>query len=354
MNRLDRHIAAHILGLSGIVALALVAIYTFINFVADVEDIGQGNFGLLQLMAYTLMLMPEALYTLMPIIAMLGTLMGLGVLATQGELTAMRAAGISLMRIGGSTLMAGAVVGLLCLLLGDFLAPIGKREAEAYRSEARFGVSSDIGGKPVWLLDGDNVFHIQRLIAEDHVAEVDIYALTPDGRLASALHAQQGLYADGGWRFTGVRRTDLQERSAQASEAAVLDWTGTLSPEVLRLFVLKADALTAPGLWRLIRYLDENSLDAGEYRLSLWRKLVAPFTAMAMMLFAVPFVFGALRDTGAGQRLLVGILVGVGFYVVNEVSASLGQLYAWPPLLAAGLPTAGLAAAAFWRLARLR
>jgi lipopolysaccharide export system permease protein len=127
-------------------------------------------------------------------------------------------------------------------------------------------------------------------------------------------------------------------------------WGGTLSPEVLRLFVLEADALSMHGLWRLIRYLDENNLDSRAYAVALARKAMAPVTVMAMMLFAVPFVLGPLRNTGAGQRLLVGVLVGLVFYVLNEVTANTGQLYGWNPLVAAGTPTLAFALIGVWRL----
>jgi len=105
---------------------------------------------------------------------------------------------------------------------------------------------------------------------------------------------------------------------------------------------------------RLISYLDENKQDAAKYRLLLWRKLTEPLTVMVMMLFAVPFVTGQLRDAGAGQKLLAGALVGIVFYVVNKVSVSLGDIYQWPAPLAAGLPTLGLALLSWWRLARAR
>jgi len=90
------------------------------------------------------------------------------------------------------------------------------------------------------------------------------------------------------------------------------------------------------------------------YALALARKLVAPLTVMAMMLFAIPFVLGPLRNTGAGQRLFVGVLVGLVFYVINEVSANTGQLYGWNPLLSAGAPTLAFALIGLWRLARVR
>ena len=354
MNKIDRYIIAHIFGFTAIVGLALLAIYTFIGFVSGIDSTGQGSFGVLQLLIYTLLQMPSGLYTLLPIIAMLGTLMGLGALAGQSELTAMRAAGVSLLRIGRATLMAGVVLGLLGLLLGDWIAPAGVRAAEAYKARERSGTAPGLNGQSVWLRDGDNIFHIQRLIAENHIADVEIFRLTPDLRLSASMHVDDGVYQNGGWRLTGVKQTELTADSTSTSELAAIDWSGSLSPEVLRLFVLEAQSLTMPGLVRLISYLDSNRLDSAEYRMELWRKLMAPITVMAMMLFAIPFVLGSLRSSGAGQRLLIGILVGVGFYVINEVSANLGQIYHWPPLLAAAVPSVVLTLSGAYRLAKAR
>jgi lipopolysaccharide export system permease protein len=354
MNKIDRYIIVHIFGFTAIVGFALLAIYTFIGFVSGIDSTGQGRFGVLQLLIYTLLQMPSGLYTLMPIIAMLGTLMGLGALAGQSELTAMRAAGVSLLRIGRATLTAGLALGLLGLLLGDWLAPAGTQAAEAYKTREKSGMGAGLGGHSVWLRDGDSIFHIQRLITEDHIADVEIFRLAPDLSLSTSLHVDDGIYQNGGWHLTGIRQTQITPDSATTSEVPTMDWTGSLSPEVLRLFVLEAESLTMPGLVRLISYLETNRLDSAEYRLELWRKLMAPFTVMAMMLFAIPFVLGSLRSSGAGQRLLIGILIGVGFYVVNEVSANLGQIYHWPPLLAASVPTLLLTFGGAWRLSKAR
>ena len=353
VKTLSRYLIAHIYGLTAIVALALVAIFTFISFVSEIDETGQGGFGVAQLVSYTLLMMPAGLYTLMPIIAMLGTLMGLGTLAAQNELTAMRAAGVSLRRIGLATLVAGAGLGLLSVALGDWIVPLGTGAAQSLKTESRSGVQAGVGGKPVWLRDGKFVFHIQQLIAEDHIAEVEVFELAPDLSLYASMHVADGRYRDGKWTFSDVRRTAFGD-AASASSWATMEWSGGLSPEVLKLFVLEADSLTAAGLMRLISYLDANGLDSSKYELSLWRKIVAPITVMAMMIFAIPFVLGPLRNSGTGQRLLIGVLVGLGFYVLNEVSASFGQLYDWPAFLAAGLPTAAFAALGVYRLSIAR
>ena len=118
--------------------------------------------------------------------------------------------------------------------------------------------------------------------------------------------------------------------------------------------MLEAESVSASGLMRLVAYLESNGLDASDQRLELWRKLVAPFTVTAMVLFAVPFVFGPTRGGGAGQRLLVGVLVGVVFHLLNEVSSNLGSLYGWAAPVSAGLPTAALMVLAIARLASAR
>jgi lipopolysaccharide export system permease protein len=351
VNRLDRYVIQHVLELTGIVALGLVSIYTIVVFVSDVGESGHGNYGVLQVLQYSLLMVPSSLYILMPIVALLGTLMGVGALARSGELTAMRAAGVSLVRIGGATLIAGAGLALFAFFLGDWLAPTGQNLATELRDTAKGG--SGVAGKSQWLRDADNVVRIDKLISDDHIADVTVFKLLPDGRVAAALTVDDGVYVDGHWQLKGVKRTDFGPNTTTASSAEQAELSGGISPNVLKLFILEAGSISAHGLLRLIDYMDQNHLDAAKYRLLLWRKLVEPITVMVMMLFAVPFVVsGQLRDASAGQRLLVGALVGIVFYVVNKVSVSLGDIYQWPAPLAAGMPTAAFAALAWWRLSR--
>lgn len=354
MSRINRYLIVTILGFCAITALALVAIYTFISFVADIDETGKGDFGVLQLIWYTLLMMPSGLYVLMPIIALLGTLLGLGALAGQNEINAMRAAGVTLLRLSTATLTAGALVGVLTVLVGDWLAPLSTAAARAFKNEARYSVAGGVTAKPVWLRDGDRVLQIRSLIDERTMGDVDIYRLAPATlAVEEALHARSARFDGAHWQLTDVARTRFFEHGTQAESFDTLQWDSTLSPEVLRLFVLEARSLSMPGLLRLIGYMDDNGLDADAYRLSLWRKAVAPLTVMVMMLFSVPFVLGAQRG-GAGQRLLIGVLVGLVFYVTNEVSASLGELYGWSPIIAAAMPTALMATLAVWRLRRAR
>jgi lipopolysaccharide export system permease protein len=354
VSRLDRYIVSQVFALTGIVALALTAIYTFVSFVADLRDVGKGDFGMVELAIYVILLIPQSIYLLMPIIAMLGTLMGLGTLAAQSEITAMRAAGVSLLRIGASTLLAGALLGVLNLVLGDWLAPWAKVSAESVRAEQKHGTKPGTLNVPVWLREGDSIIHIKSLVTETQFTDAEVFTLAPDLSIQSILTAEEGSYQSGRWQFRGVQRTDFTPEGTRVSQIDSLDWGADPAPDVLRLFLLRANAISIHGLLQLMGYLQDNGLDDRRYAFELWRKLVAPFTVMAMMLFTIPFVMGPLRSSGAGQRLLVGVLIGVGFYVVNEVTGNTGQLYGWSPVVSAMAPTILLVLIALWRLRQLR
>ncbi|EIT67603.1 MULTISPECIES: LPS export ABC transporter permease LptG [Hydrocarboniphaga] len=350
MNRIDRYLVRNILTLSGIVALALVTIYTFTSFVADLGATGKGDYGLKELAVYTLLNMPAGLHVLLPIIAMLGTLMGLGNLAGQGEITAIRAAGVSNHRIGFAALMAGVVLGIMGWVIGEWIAPGSQQSAERYKSRARYGVDVGEARKPVWLRDGNQIVNVRKLISEDHIGPSVIYTLADNLSLKSMMSVEDGRFENGHWTFSNVQRTEFEADHAEVSQLERYEWDGGVQPKVLRLFVLEARSLSTTGLIELIAYLDNNQLDSSEQRLTLWRKLIEPLTVMAMMFFAVPFVFGSLRNSGAGLRLMIGVLIGVGFYVINEITANFGQLYGWPPVLAASAPTVALASMGWWRL----
>lgn len=355
-GRLDRYIVLAIFGLSGVVGLGLVTLYSFISFITEIDAGGNKALSTAQIFGVTVLMMPAGLYVLMPLVAMLGTLLGVGQLAAQSELTAMRAAGYSNLRIGRSALIAGLLLGALGVLLGESLGPAGQQAAERLKLSARGGVQLEaVSAKPVWLRDGNNVYLIRRLIAENHFADAEIYRFDDALALRSVLSVDEARYAqDGRWQLSGVTETEFKDAATRVDPHAQLDWASGLEPEVLKLYVLEADTVSALGLLRLARYLEANGLDASEQRLELWRKVIAPITVMAMVLFAVPFVFGPTRGGGAGQQLLIGVLVGVGFHLLNEVSANLGALYGWPPPVAAGLPTAALMTFAIGRLATAR
>ncbi|TAM11375.1 MAG: LPS export ABC transporter permease LptG [Nevskiaceae bacterium] len=349
MNRIDRYLVRQIFAMTALVGLVLVSIYTFVVLVTELGQGTGSQLGALGLLRYVALLVPANAYTLLPLVALLGALLGLGGLAHQNELTAIRSAGVSWLRIGWAALMAGAVLGVLGFVLGNVLGPAGQDSAEGLK-QGRSGASH-----VRWLRDGDSVIRLQDLRAADRVAGVTAYRLAPDQRLAAIVTADTAAYVDGAWQLHGVVRTTFSGDRVVVEHLPETTLKGGISPHVLQLFILEDNSLSASGLVRLIDYLRANRLDASKYEMLLWRKLVEPFSVLVMVLLAVPFAAAQrLRESGVGQRLLAGIAIGVLFYVSDKVAVSLGAVYQWSAMLSAATPTVLLGAFASWRLWRMR
>jgi lipopolysaccharide export system permease protein len=356
VKRFDRYIARQVLLMSLLVAMVLIALFSFISFIGDVDETGQGRYGLLQLAGVTVLMMPTALYTLLPVVALLGTMAGMGMMASQSELTALRAAGVSTFRLAGSALIAGLLTATLAVSLGDVVAPWTADQAEQLKTRTRFNADAERLQRPVWLRAGNHVIHAFNIEDAHTLGPAEVFEFDPSGRLLRWTEVARMTHQAGttAWQlhdYTERRFFDQRIETAGGDQGL---WNGSLDPDVLQLLLLEADSTSIRGLLRLVDYLDANGLDTVRAERALWRKITVPFTVLAMTFFAVPFVFGSLRDSGMGQRLFVGVLIGVGFFVVNEVSLSLAQLFQWPVIFGAGLPSAVLVVIGYWRLRRAR
>ncbi len=350
MKILDRHLRGAMLGMCVVVALALTGISGFVTLVEQLDDLGQGQFTLLTATLVTLLKLPELLYQMFPLIVLLSTILGLGGLAAAGELVVIQAAGVSVLRIAGAAAKAGLMLGVAVLLLGEFIVPLAQHKADEISVQARFG-QDRASSRTIWLRQGEHFIRVEAL--PDHRTAGRIRALRVDRdshRLTSTVAMDAAVYQGGRWLARNLRVTEIDEAGVKIRHQSQGEWDIGLEPELLQLFVLKADGLSLRGLFQYIRYLQDNGLDATAPKYAFWRKLAAPLTVMVMVILAVPFVLGPLRDTGASERLFIGVMIGIGFYVVNEVAGSLGQVFDWPAATAALGPTAMLAGIALWRL----
>ena len=118
------------------------------------------------------------------------------------------------------------------------------------------------------------------------------------------------------------------------------------------MFAAIGSAETLRELHTLTRFMAANGLNHHQESLKYWQRLLTPLTTAAMVLLALPFAFGSNRSGQQGTRLVIGILLGVAYYVTSGVIANLALLLHWPPLLGATLPILLFTVPAFIVLAR--
>lgn len=355
MHLLDRYIAGTVVGGSLLALLVLVSLGAFFSFLGEVARIGSGDYGTLRAIEFVLLSMPLQAWEVFPVAALIGTLLALGNLAAGSELVAMRASGVSLLRIGRSAAIGAAGLAVVCLLLGDLIAPGAEQYAQSRRALAVHGELAIAEGQGVWARDGRTYVNVRQLSDARRVDGIWFYEFDENGRLERTAQAAAARFDADGWALEGVQETLIAaDGTARTASYATQRWDTRLSPDLLNLFVVDPGSLSVFGLRDYVAYLQENELDASRYQHAFWSKLVAPVSVVVMVLLALPFVAGQARSTTASQRLLVGLLIGVAFFLVNRVLGFSGEVFRLDPVVVAWLPTAVLASAAVLALARMR
>ncbi|WP_348761826.1 LPS export ABC transporter permease LptG [uncultured Salinisphaera sp.] len=349
MTILDRYIARSVLGAIGVVLMVVGALLTLMLFISEVDNLGDGNYTLSKILIWMALMLPARLYLVLPVVSLLGALLALGALAAGSELVVVRSAGVSMKRLAVSVSLAGIVMALITSLLGEYVAPAGVRHATDLRDKARHGEAKRSVDDGLWLRQSGWFLRVDSTLPGGRIDGLYAYRVDADGQLTESV-AGDTARTDGKRLIVEQPEiTHLSEKQSRVEHPARLALPIQIAPDVLDLAVTQPDELSSAGLWQYIDYLGDNDIDADDYQLALWRNIVTPFTVWTLVVFALPFAFGSLRSASAGQRLFTGGLIGLLFFLVNEIVASTGPVYGIAPWIAASLPTVLLAlGTAYW------
>lgn len=339
MRLLERYIGSVVVQHIGVVLLILTAMYFFSTLASEVSNIGRGSYALADAFRFTLRLIPSQLYELFPMIALVGTMLGLGALAGSSELTVMRAAGVSLWQVVVATLKSGLLVLLGVVLVGELIAPPLEKQAWLERAQSLgkpLVAMSTSGG--LWARDGRNFVNFRLMHDKTQVEGVTLYEFDDSRKLLRIIRAKKARYSEEGWLLQGVVQTRFgDEVTVQRSQNLL--WPSLITPQVFDVVASPSESLSVFDLQRYIGYLQENGLESKKYELAYWVRMFTPLSMIGMVLLAVPFVFGSMRSVSVGQRILIGSLLGIGFYIVNAVFSRVAVVYEIWPMLSALIPT---------------
>lgn len=339
MRILDRYIGTTVTLHVLIVLLVLLTLYVFSAFVAEMGEVGKGEYTAEKAAVYTVLLTPRQAYQLFPMAALLGTMLGLGALANSSELTVMRAAGVSVRRVTWSVLKVGLLLVVSVTVLGELIAPPLEKFAQVEKAKLVSSQVSVNAKDGLWARDGNSFINMKRLFSDGRAAEVRIYRFGDGSRLRETLFAERGIYRDDAWTLTGVTLNRIDANGVSTRQLERLVWESSLTPAVIDVVAVPPENLAVYDLWDYIRYMRENGLEDRRYDLAMWLRIMTPFATAGMILLAVPFVFGSTRSVGVGQRVMLGALIGIGFYLFNAIFGRVGVVYSIPPEFAASLPT---------------
>ena len=338
MKLLDRYIGAAVFRNIGLVLMVLLALDSFFRLVRELNAVGTGNYDQSEMLLYLLLTTPSHIVEFFPIAALLGAITGLGALANESELVVMRAAGVSLLRIAGSVLKAGFVLILGLMLLAEFVVPEAEQFAESRRSQMMAKQTALKTKNGFWSRDARSFLNIRGISPGGDISDIYIYEFDDDHQLRTTTHAEKAIYDNGQWILNGLSQSEITLQGIKTRRFEQAEWDSLLSPALINLIVVNPLQLSIRDLYEYYRYLTDNGQDAGRYELAFWSRLMMPISIAVMLLLAVPFIFGPLRAVSIGQRIFIGFLVGLGFFMFNQAFNHLGIVYNIPPLLSASIP----------------
>ncbi len=355
MNLLDRYIIRALLGGVLVVMTVLLTLGALFMFAGQQDDIGQGTYTTLDAFWFVALNIPQQLYELMPIAVLIGALLGLGQLARGSELTVMRSAGISVWRIAGSVAMAGVLLVVVAVACGELVAPPLQAMAKRDKALAKFSNISFARRGGAWVRDGDVLINVMEQSGTSEFDGMRIFELSPDHELRSIASASTAtVEADGGWTLSEYRRTRFGGETVEADREASRRFESRVGGDFLALTVALPRQLETRVLWGLMQRLEENGLDSTAQRFAFWSRIARTAAIVFAALLAVPFVFGSLRASGSGTRTLIGVLIGMSFFLAQRTLESGAVIFDASPLVLAWAPTLLLAAASLILIARTR
>jgi lipopolysaccharide export system permease protein len=339
ISLLDKYIAKTVLASIALVTLVLSGLQIFILFVNQLDDLGKANFGFIQAASFVLLQLPYQVYLFFPMASLLGCLIGLGVMANHRELVVMRAAGMSIAQVTIAVLKAAAIVILIVTVLSETLIPQLSKIGNDQKTQAISSGQTYRGSHSVWVRFHNDFISIGSVLPNNTLENIYQFHFTPNHQLLFARYMQKVVYNANGWVASDVSETQLQGDKTVANYQKSMLWEVMLNPDVLNMNGKESEEMTIIELKKFLKEQKKNHQLYFSYQLSYWQRIVQPFTTVVMMILAIPFIFGPLRSSSMGSKLLAGALVGFSFHIINRFFGPISQVFQWPAEIAAIVPT---------------
>jgi lipopolysaccharide export system permease protein len=358
----QRYLAAEILVAVAFVLVAFMGLFAFFDLIAELSDVGKNGYTFTNAVVIVLFGLPGRCYELLPISALIGTIYALAQLASHSEFTILRVAGLSTSAAGRMVLMPGLLLVALTFLVGEVITPRAEAQTQLYRATIARGTMTEAFKTGLWVKDSEvdeegkpvvRFVNIRQETPDHSLTGIHIYEFDAQLRLRSIRFADSAKYrAPDGWLLENVVETHFARGPADTTQDVRVTqqdkevWHSELNPGILGVLLVQPDRMAAADLDNYIHHLEDNKQTAQRYQIAFWKKIIYPFAVLVMMALALPFAYLQARAGGVSLKIFAGIMIGIGFYLLNSLFSHLGLLNTWPPFISAVIPSAFMMAAA--------
>lgn len=337
MHKLDRYVGMSVFLAVCLVAFVLLGLDFAITFIEEVKKVND-QYTTTTLIQVLGLRIPGKLAEYLPVASLIGTLVGLGALASTSEITVMRAAGVPLWRLGFAACKPVLALALAGLLVAEFVSPIAEQKANLV-DKLQVGVNSNFaitGGS--WLKANGDYVYIDAADRQGSLYNITIY--DREGDTLQAIHTARSATqeSENTWTLHNISSTTFGADRVTVSHAATQQWHSSLKADYLYLSTQEPDSLSLTQLYQYSSFLAEQGLNPGDYELSFWSKIFRPLSSLALVIVAISTIFGPLRSSTMGGRIFSGVLIGLAFQNTLYIMGRLSLVSSLPPLMGILLP----------------
>ncbi|MEE9342390.1 MAG: LPS export ABC transporter permease LptG [Gammaproteobacteria bacterium] len=341
MNAFDKYIAMALLKGWLIVLTILLSVFGLLQFVQELEHVGQ-HYKTINAALFVLQTLPQLALDLMPVAGLLGTLLALAGLSRHSELIAIRAAGASNKRILLAVLLPGMALSIGILLLSEFVTANLYQYAEDQRAVVHAGSSTSTkNGKSLWSNSQGRFFHVGQLKHGHIPTNIQYYEFDEEGKLILAAHAD---YADldqsRDWSLIDVVQKESSPTGLKTSHLDKLDMGPFWKRDELPALSLSTAAMPPTSLYKYAQHLRETNQRSDKIELAFWKKISLPLTTLAMIILATPMgaKITSQRNADFAQRMGIGALIGILFYLGSQIIHTSGAMIKMHPAILTLIP----------------
>jgi lipopolysaccharide export system permease protein len=357
MKLLTRYLAKEIYSSVAIVFAGFLALFSFMDVIQELHDVGQEGYRLKDALLYVVLTMPTHVYELFPLAALIGSIFAIVQMASNSELMVYRSSGASLQQMIFAMLKIGLPLVLLCLLFGEVIAPPSDHLAQELNMKAK---NSKMALKEfrsgVWVKDEHSFVNVRNVLPDTSLLNITIYEFNESYHLRAITFAQRATFdSKDQWMLEGVRQTRFGEQGTTINNQPKMVWHSTLNPSILNVLLLLPEKMSSWDLNQYIKHLTENHQKTGRYEIAMWNKLIYPVAVLIMMLLALPFASYQRREGGVSSKIFIGIVLGLSFHFGGRLFSNLGALNEWQPAFSATAISwiyLAIAMAMMWRTER--
>lgn len=335
MKLLTRHLAREVYASIALVFVALLLLFAFFDLIRELNALGRGNYHLGYMLLYVVLIMPGHIYELFPVAILIGSIFALAQMAAHSELVVYRCSGVSVKQLIAVLFKMGLPLVLLIYLCGELLAPPSERLAQKLRLKAQNAeMSLREFRSGVWVKDERSFVNVKNVLPDTSLLNITIYEFDDNYRLNAIISAKRATYAAKGvWQLDEVMRTGFDDQGASVLNQESAEWHSQLNPDILSVLLAAPDQMSVWNLYQYIQHLRDNFQKTVRYEIAMWNKIVFPFSALVMLLLALPFAAHQRREGGVSAKIFLGIVLGLTFHFIGQMFSSLGALNEWQPLL---------------------